>query len=45
MNFKEIIASYEKNYFEIEKLDSLLDSGNDFDSWLKSAFRSNKGIC
>ena len=36
MNFKEIIASYEKNYFEIEKLDSLLDSGNDFDSWLKS---------
>ena len=36
MNFKEIMEKYEKNYFEIQKLDELLDMGNDFDSWLNS---------
>ena len=34
MNFKDITKKYEKNYFEIQKLDLLLEDGNDFDSWL-----------
>lgn len=36
MNFKEIMAKYEENYFNIKKLDELLDSASDFDSWLKN---------
>ncbi|MCR5231738.1 MAG: hypothetical protein K6B64_03740, partial [Acholeplasmatales bacterium] len=34
MNFKDITKKYEENYFEIQKLDLLLEDGNDFDSWL-----------
>ena len=36
MNFNEIAKEYETNYFDIEKLDDLLESGNDFESWLAS---------
>lgn len=36
MNFKEITKKYEENYFLIQKLDDLLEEGNDFDSWLTS---------
>ena len=36
MNFNEIAKKYETNYFDIEKLDELLESGNDFESWLAS---------
>ena len=36
MNFNEIAKEYETNYFDIEKLDDLLDDNNDFESWLAS---------
>ncbi|RIA75723.1 HD domain-containing protein [Anaeroplasma bactoclasticum] len=36
MNFKEIMEKYEENYFNIKKLDELLDSSSDFDSWLSN---------
>lgn len=36
MNFNEIAKEYETNYFNIEKLDDLLDDNNDFESWLAS---------